>query len=51
MGELVDIEAILKQHKQEHLLQHYNKLSADEQGYLLSEIKKIDFKHLGGNKL
>ena len=51
MGELADVKAILKEHKQEHLLQHYDNLNAEEQSYLLSSIKKIDFKHLRGKLL
>ena len=51
MGELANVEADLKKHKQEQLLQHYKCLSSEEQSYLLSEIKKIDFQHLRGKNL
>ena len=48
MGDLANVRELLKQHKQEHVLQHYNSLNGEEQAYLLSEIKKVDFKHLRG---
>ena len=41
--ELEEIKAILKKYGQEHLLNHYEKLSEQNQKKLLEEIESIDF--------
>ncbi|CAF1037658.1 unnamed protein product [Brachionus calyciflorus] len=44
-----ELESMLKQFGQEHLIQFWDELSTDERHQLISDIKEIDFKQLNSN--
>ncbi len=39
-----ELEVLLKEYNQEHLLLYYDKLSAEKQDYLAAQLEKVDWK-------